>query len=235
MVQNTLQTLIDLAKDLSGLDSVSNAKILRLMNLGTDSLSAIKLEAANRTNPDFSNHTDLARSTVTTSDTTLGVYGGDIARDELMTFVGIEVLGQNGEYRKLEAIDQRDESYQALQAQSGTPTHFDITGQVIRPLPVPNANQTYRLSYGRAHPRYSVDVLNDPTGLLPLEEEYVVMFTADKLMVGSNDPSRASVRNDLERLAMRIEDMVGRRDQISSRRLTGTVTPAFRENAFRRV
>ena len=235
MVQNTVQTLIDLAKDLSGLDAAPTEKIIRLMNLGTDSLSAIKAEAANRTNPDFSSHADLSRSTVTTSDTKLGVYGGDIAQDELLTFVGVEVLGQNGEYRKLEAIDQRDQGYQALQAKTGTPTHFDITGQVIRPLPVPDASYTYRLSYNRAHPRYSADDLTASTGLLPLEEEYVVMFTADKLMVGSNDPSRAGVRNDLERIAMRIEDMVGRRDQVSSRRLTTNVNPAFRENAFKRV
>ena len=235
MQTNTVQTLVDIAKDLSGLDNAPIAKIIRLMNLSTDSLSAIKLEAANRTNPDFSTHTDISRSTVTNSATKLSIYGGDIAQDELMTFVGIEVLGENGEYRKLQAVDFRDQNYEALQSQSGTPTHFDIQGQHIIPLPQPDASFTYRLTYGRSHPRYTVDTLSNPTGLQPLEEEYVAMFTADKLMVGSNDPSRASVRNDVERLAMRIEDMVGRRDQVSSRRLTTNVIPAFRRNAFKRV
>jgi hypothetical protein len=235
MQQNNVQTLIDYAKDLSGQSNAATAKVIRALNFGTDSLSTIKLLAASKTNPDSSNQTDVSRSTVTTSDSTLGVYGGTIAQDELVSFLGIEILGSNGTYTKLTPTDIRSDDYQTLQSQSGTPTHFDLSGQLIRPLPAPDASYTYRLSYGRAHPRFSASNLTQTTGLLPLEEEYVATFAADKLMVGSSDPMRSNLRNDLVVLEGKIEKMVTSRDQITSRTLQATIAPAFSRNSFKRT
>lgn len=218
MQQNTVQTLIDYVKDLSGQTNASNAKIIRALNFGTDHLSVIKLMVASKTNPDSSNNTDLSRTTVTTSDTTLNLSGGDLGLGEALTFRHLEIL-ENGEYRRLTPIDSRDSGYVVLQNQTGTPNSFDIEGNIIRPLPVPSGSFTYRLSYGRVHPRYSADNLTQSTGLLPNEEEYVALYAADRIMIGTNDPSRTQVRNEMTVKANEVRKMASLRDQSTPKRL----------------
>ena len=230
MQQNTVQTLIDYVKDLSGLTNASNAKIIRALNFGTDHLSVIKLMVGSRTNPDSSNNTDLSRTGVTTSALTLSLSGGDLDNGEVMTFRHVEILSGDV-YERLYPIDSRDSEYEYLQNQTGTPTHFDIEGNILRLLPKPNTSYTYRLSYGRVHPRFSADNLTQATGLLPNEEEYVALYAADRLMIGSNDPRRAQVKQDLREKKLEIEKMTGLRDQTANKRLKPRASTISR-NAF---
>jgi hypothetical protein len=218
MIQNTVQTLIDYVKDISGQTNAPTAKIIRALNFGTDNLSVIKLMTGSKTNPDSSSNTDLPSTTVTTSDTTLALSGGDLDEGEALTFRHVEI-SIGGEYRRLIPIDSRDSEYEYLQGQSGTPEYFDIEGNTIVPLPVPNTSYTYRLKYGRVHPRYSEDNLTASTGLLPNEEEYVALYAADKIMLGLNDSNRTAVRNELTVKAEEIKKMTALRDQSVSKRL----------------
>lgn len=218
MQTNTVQTLIDYVKDLSGQDNLSTAKVIRALNFGTDHLSVIKLMKSSKSNPDSSNNTDLSRTSVTTSDTSLDLSGGDLEIGEVSTLRHLEIL-LNGNYKRLSPIDSRDSDYATLQNQTGTPTSFDIEGNTVRLLPTPNASFTYRLSYGRVHPRYSVDNLTQNTGLLPNEEEYVALYAADRVMIGMSDSARTAVRNELTIKVREIEKMVGLRDQSTPKRL----------------
>ena len=230
MQQYTVQTLIDFAKDLSGQSSVSDAKIIRALNFGTDHLSVIKLMAGSKTNPDSSNNTDLSRTSVTTSDTTLNLAGGTLDVGEALSFRHLEIL-QGDSYSRLYPIDSRDGEYEYLQNQTGEPTHFDIDGNILRLLPQPSGSYTYRLSYGRVHPRFSADNLTQSTGLLPNEEEYVALYAADRLMIGTNDPSRTQVRNELTVKANEITQMVALRNQTASKRLKPRAVN-FSRNSF---
>ena len=51
MIQNTVQTLIDYVKDLSGQTNLANAKAIRALNFGADHLSVIKLMAGVKLTP----------------------------------------------------------------------------------------------------------------------------------------------------------------------------------------
>ncbi len=235
MIQNTVQTLIDFVKDLSGQTNASNAKIIRALNFGVDHLSVIKLLKANKTNPDSSNHEDVSRATVTTGDSTLSMYGGNIAQDELVTFRFLEVLDVNGEYVRLTPIDERDEAYTSLQGQSGTPRYYDVSGQTIRPLPIPDTSYSYRLTYGRVHPRYSADNLTQTTGLLPNEEEYVALYAADRVTIGTNDPTRTAIRNEMTVKQREIEDMVGLKDQNTVKRMKPKIDSTFNTTLYNSV
>lgn len=231
MIQYTVQTLIDYVKDLSGQTSASDEKIIRALNFGVDHLSVIKLMVGSKSNPDSSNNTDLSRTVVTTSDTTLSLSGGDLDNGEVLTFRHLELL--NGDvYTRLIPIDSRDSDYEYLQSQTGQPTHFDIEGNLIRPLPVPDASFTYRLAYGRVHPRFSADNLTQATGLLPNEEEYVALYASDRLMIGGNDPSRAQIRNEMTIKGEEIKQMTGLRDQSVSKRLKPRAS-TFSRNSFK--
>lgn len=218
MQTNTVQTLIEYVKDLSGQDNASDAKIIRALNFGTDHLSVIKLMTGSKTNPDSSNNTNLSRATVTSSSATQTLSGGDLEVGEAMTLRHVEIL-LGASYKRLNTIDSRDSEYEYLQNQTGKPTHFDIEGNVLRILPAPNGPYTFRLSYGRVHPRYTTDNLTQNTGLLPNEEEYVALYAADRLMIGSNDPSRTQVRNEMTVKAEEIKKMTALRDQSASKRI----------------
>lgn len=224
MQTNTVQTLIDYVKDISGQTNASTAKIIRALNFGTDHLSTLKLIAGGRFNYDSSNQTDVSRVTVTTSDNTL------LLEDEMVTLQGLEIY-LNGQYKKLEPIDFRDSDYETLQNQTGTPTSYDLSGQRIIPLPVPDASYTYRLTYGRVHPRYSEYNLTSDTGLLPTEEEYVALYAADKIMLGTSDSARVQVRNELTVKAKEVKKMASLRDQNTPRKLKTSVG-AFTKNSF---
>jgi len=232
MQQNTVQTLIDYVKDLSGLTNATTAKIIRALNFGTDHLSVIKLMATSKTNPDSSNHSDVTRSVVTTSAETLSIRGGDLDRGEVMTFRHLEIKSGDS-YERLLPIDSRDALYENLQNQTGTPQYFDIEGETLRLLPKPSGSYTYRLIYGRVHPRYSADNLTQSTGLLPNEEEYVALYAADRLMIGSNDPSRTQIRNEMTVKADEIKQMVAKTDQAASKRLKPKASTLSR-NSFHR-
>lgn len=231
MQQYTVQTLIDYVKDISGQTNATTAKIIRAINFGVDHLSVIKLMAGSKTNPDSSNQTDLSRVTVTTSDATLSISGGDLDTGEALTFRHLEIA-TGDTYTRLIPIDSRDADYEYLQNQTGEPTHFDIEGNIVRLLPTPSGSYTYRLSYGRVHPRFTTDNLTQSTGLLPNEEEYVALYAADRIMLGSSDTARVAVRNELTVKEDEIKKMTALRDQSVSKRLKPKQS-TFTRNSFR--
>lgn len=213
MITNTVQDLIQEVKDLCGQSNATNTKVISALNRGTDRLSAIRLEIARKSGWDSNNQSDVSRVTTTTSDTTL------LMEDELLTLLELETLNADGTYTKLDPIDRRDSEYETLKNQSGTPEAYDMDGRIIRPLPVPNTSVSYRLTYGRVHPRFSVSNLTQATGVLPTEEEFLVFFAADRIMIGTNDPSRTQVRNELTVMERNIRTLAANIDQATPKRL----------------
>ena len=213
MITNTVQTLIEEVKDLSGQTNATNAKVIRLLNRGTDRLSAIRLEIARKSGWDSRNQTDVSRVTTTTSDATLQL------EDELLTLLELERENADGTFTTLNPIDRRDSQYAALKNQTGTPSAYDMNGRLLRPLPAPTASVTYRLTYGRPHPRYTVDNLAQGSGVMPTEEEFVIFYAADRLMIGMSDSARAAVRNELTVMERNIEKMAANVDQATPKRL----------------
>ena len=63
--------------------------------------------------------------------------------------------------------------------------------------------------------------------MLPLHEDYVVMFAADRIMLGSNDPSKASVRNDLVVLRRDVIDSFKNQDEDKVHRMKPKLNSAF--------
>lgn len=208
MIQNTVQTLVDYVKDLSGQDDASTAKIIRALNFGVDHYSYLKIIASGRWKWDSRSQDDLNIVTTTTSDTVLEL------EDELTALNSLEVL-IDGKYRLLENIDQRDQetSLSGISTGASYPAYFDPEGRTVRLYPAPTGSYTYRLSYTRPHPRYSADALTAGTGLEPIEEEYVALYAADRIMIGSSDSSRASVRNELQVKEREVRDLASKRDQ----------------------
>jgi len=224
MQTNTVQTLIDSIKDLTGQTNLSDAKAVRALNFGVDDYSKVVLLSSGKYAWDSRNQADIQRVTVTSSDATLDI------ENELVLVKEVELL-INGKYKRLTPTDQRDDHYQENKSSSGTPDSYDLDGQVIRPLPVPDTAYTYRLTFGRAHPRFSVDNLTQDTGVLPIDEEYVVLYASKYVMTGTNDPSINNIKNDLFEKKEGIKDLFSKRDQDTPRRLKANIPSAFRQRS----
>ena len=224
MQTNTVQTLIDSVKDLSGQTNLSDAKAIRALNFGVDDYSRIQLTSSGKYAWDSRNQGDVQRVTVTTADATLDI------ENELITVKQMEIL-INGKYQTLTPTDQKNDHYIANKNGSGTPDSYDLDGQIIRPLPVPDTAYTYRLTFGRAHPRFTTDNLTQSTGVIPIDEEYVVLYAVKYVMTGTNDPSITGIKSDLFEKKQEIKDLASKRDQATTRRLKASIPTAFMQRS----
>lgn len=224
MVTNTVQTLIDYVKDLSGQTNATTAKIIRALNFGVDSLSTLSLIASGRNKNDSRNHGDIPRVTTSVTAGTTKVS----LETETSTIQQMDIL-VDGKYVRVEPIDRRDNERVPLDNtySTGRPKFYDVEAGHAYLYPVPDTTYTIRLTYGRPHPRFTADNLTQETGVMPLHEEYLALFAANRLMIGTNDPSSTQVRNELERVRMDVVDLFKIQDQDKPRRLKPKLTAAF--------
>jgi len=230
MHQNTLQTLIDYVKDISGQTNAPTAKIIRALNFGVDDYSRQRILCSKRFSPDSTNHGNIARVTATAT-------GGKLSLTELEELIGIRQVEVyvNGQYEIVEPIDIQDESesLDKVYSGTGTPKVYDVRSNHLYFYPTPSSGLTVRVEYTRNHPRFSADNLTQDVGVLNIDDEYVALFAADRIMIGTNDPSRTQVRNELENKKREMKQTFANLDQDKSKRLKTRVKAPFISNAFR--
>jgi hypothetical protein len=62
-------------------------------------------------------------------------------------------------------------------------------------------------------------------------EEYVALYAADKIMLGTSDSARSAVRNELTVKQEEVRDIFSRRNQSRPMRLKATVPNAFMKHS----
>lgn len=224
MNNNTVQTLVDYIKDLTGLTNASDAKVIRAINFAIDHYSYLALTSSGHWKWDSRLNNDISRVTGT-----LTTSGKITLEEEAATLEHLEIL-INGKYKTLKPRDQRDSDtpFDSLYNGTGKPEVYDVEGRFVRVFPTPDQSYTVRLSYGRAHPRFTTADLASAVGIEPMHEEYIALYAADRLMIGSNDPSRTQIRNEMQVKQEEIRDLFSKRDQDTPRRLKAKVAAPFR-------
>lgn len=223
METNTVQTLIDYAKDLTGLTNASNAKIIRALNFTVDDYSRLQLFSSGKWKRDSMNHSDLSRVTAT-----LPTTGKVSLETEMITIEYVDIL-IDGKYQRLKPVDQRDSDtpLDTLYGSAGVPKAYDWDMRHLYSYPTPDTSYTIRMSYGRAHPRFSANNLTQEIGIIPIDEEYLALGAAARMTIGSNDPSHVSIRQMHEQLRADIKDSLSKADQDTPRRMKGKVPSVF--------
>lgn len=223
MQSNTVQTIFDFVKDITGQDNLSEAKFMRAFNFALDHYSYLGLTSSGRWKWDSRLNNDISR--VTGIVTTTGKVS---LETELATIEHVEVL-VNGKYKTLKPIDQRDsaDALDTVYNATGTPTHYDVEGRFIRVYPLPDTSYTVRVSYGRIHPRFTTSDLSSEVGVEPMHEEYVAMRTADRVMIGVSNPTRNGIRDELKVMEDEVRDFFSKRDQDTGRKLTAKNPSVF--------
>ena len=225
MENNTVQTLIDYVKDLSGQDNASDAKIVRALNFGVDHYTYLAVTSSGKWKFDSSLNTDLPRITTSVDSSTSKVS----LPTDLIAIDKVEVT-ENGKYQVVQPIDRRDnqdESLDTVYDTNALPVRYDYDSAHLYLYPISDTSRTLRVSYSRAHPRFSVDNLTVSVGTIPIHEEYVALYAADRIMLGMSDTARSAVRQELMVKEAEVRDLFSKRDQDTQRRLKANIPSAF--------
>ena len=225
MESNTVQTLIDYVKDLTGQTNASDAKLVRALNFASDHYSYLAITSSGKWNWDSSNQDDLPRITATIDSSTTKVS----LPTDLIAIRQVEVT-ENDKYQIVHPIDIRDNQDHSLGTvyeAADLPRHYDYDSRYLYLYPTSDTTRTLRITYGRAHPRFSTSNLSQSVGVIPIQEEYLALYAADRLMIGNNDPSRTQIRNELMMKEEEVRDLFSKRDQDTQRRLKANIPSVF--------
>lgn len=225
MIENTVYDLIESIKDLSGQTNISTAKAIRALNFGADSYSRLHILNSGKWKEDSNNHENLPRitTTITSADEKVSLPL------ELIAIQNVEVM-TDGRYQPLEhidAYDSKDASLSTVYATTGVPKRYDYDADNLYLYPQTDSSITLRVTYSRAHPRFSVDELTQSTGVVPIDDEYLVMYAVKYVMTGSNDPSIVGIKQDLQGMRNDVVVMYQNRNQNSVRRIKPKISNAF--------
>lgn len=225
MQSNTVQTLIEFVKDLTGQTNASDAKIIRALNFSVDHYTYLAITSSGKWKFDSANHDDLPRITTTidSSESKVSLPVALIAIDKLE-------VKEGDKYQVVQPIDRRDNQHESLEtvyASNGLPRFYDYDSAYIYFYPTSDTSRTVSISYSRAHPRFSTGNLTQSVGVVPVHEEYLALYAADRLMIGSNDPSRTQIRNEMQVKQDEIRDLFSKRDQDTQRRLKANIPSVF--------
>lgn len=233
METNTVQTLIDSVKDLTGLTNLQTAKAIRALNFGVDDYSRQTILASGKWRQDSTNHGNISRITATLASgaTKLSLP------TELIAIRQVEIQ-VDGKYQIVDPTDIHDHAATPLDTQysaSGKPKYYDYDSNHLYFYPPSDEARTVRVTYSRAHPRFAADNLTQNTGVLQIDEEYVVLYAADYVAIGSSDTARVPIAEKLERKRKELHQTFANLDQDTPKRLVSNQRAAFTRNSFRRI
>lgn len=227
METNTLQTLKDYTIDLTGLSNLTDAKFVRAVNFSVDDYSRIKIFGSGKWKRDSSNHGDIARVTTSASGDKVSL------ESELIALEYVDIY-YDGKYYRVNPKDQRDsqEPLDSVYNNAGLPKFYDYDNHHLYFYPSLGTTRTIRLSYKRAHPRFTTSTLSAQSiGIVPIDDEFLALGAAKRLTIGSNDPSHVEIRDMYERMKEDIKNSLPLQDQDTPQVLKGTVASVFKRRS----
>lgn len=227
MRENTLQDLIETIKDYTGQTNLKNDKAVRAINYAADEYSRIQIFTNSRWKRDSANQGDIA---VVTAEVT----GRKASLEtELIAIEYVDVL-INGQYRRLDPTENKKQDI-PLDTQynvAGNPREYDYDNHHVYFYPAISGTATVRIGYRRAHPRFTVDNLTQNTGVVPIDDEFLALGGAVRVMLGKNDTAFASTRDMYERMKQDIVDSIPKQDLDTPKRMIPQRQNAFRRNYY---
>lgn len=216
----------------TGIDSTkwSNAKITYSMNNALDTVCGYAIGADKRFRWDDTNHTKMP---VGTTNLVANQANYSFLTDEqgnrILTLTRIEVKDSQGNWTKLQPIDQTDidVALDEFQSTVGTPQYYDKTNDnVIRLYPAPSTSVTDGLKfYFQRTPSYflSTDTTKE-IGFSPVLNKYFVMCGAVDcaLALGLPNKNDLKVIHDEEKENM-VQSFTTRNEDEQPFRMTGKV------------
>lgn len=235
MTPRTIEELIDDLKFVTGQDSLTNARAVKLFNYAKDNYSYIALTASGRWKfDDYTHENSDGDSTNPRAIATLNANEESIPLETSFLTVEQVQVYIDGEWKVITPIDVRDRKDNTLSAiykTNGVPQFYDYDSHNLYMYPKSDSSRQVRVLYSRAGKHFTSSDLTQYTGIPSIHDEYLVMYAGDKLSFRTVDGARVDFRNELVKWegidgtsGGKIRDYYSKRDQDTPRRLKG-ITP----------
>lgn len=236
-MQRTVEEIIDDLKFVTGQDSLSNARAIKLLNYAKDNYSYIAITASGRWKfDDYTHVNDSDEPTFPRATATLEENEESIPLET--SFLAIEQVQiyYNGKWEVLDPVDVRDTKELVLSttyAANGVPFKYDYDSHSLFIYPRPATGTQIRVLYSRAGKHFTAGSLGAYTGIPSIHDEYLVIHSANKLSFRTADSSKVDYRNELIKWEGNgvsggiIRDFYSKRDQDTPRRLKGMTPSVF--------
>lgn len=202
------------------------SRIVNSVNNWLDKVTGYAIGADKRFQWDDTNHTKLP---IGTTNLTAGQSDYSFLTDEqgnaILTLTRIDLLDSNGDYTKLEAIDQIDVegALDEFQSVSGTPVYYDkIADNIIRLYPTPSVSVTAGLKfYFQRSPSYfaATDTTKAP-GVPPvLHRGFIIASVYDALLAGLGSANLQAVSVEMQKEETQMKEFFTRRNNDERNRM----------------
>lgn len=237
-MSRTVEELIDDLKYVTGQDSLTNARAIKLLNYAKDNYSYIALTASGRWKFDDSTHVNAdgdptyprATATLQSNEESIPLETGFLAINQVQIFL-------NGKWQVLHPTDVRDVKDEVLGTvyeANGTPYKYDYDAHSLFIYPRPATSTPIKVLYSRAGKHFVESDLTQQSGIPSIHEEYLVMHAGSKLSFRTSDSAKVDFRNELAKWegpdgisGGMIRDWYSKRDQDTPRRFKGMTPSAF--------
>lgn len=238
-MSRTLEELIDDLKYVTGQDSLTNARAVKLLNYAKDNYSYIALTASGRWKFDDSTHVNSdgeptyprATAILQPNEESIPLETGFLAINQ----VQIEVDGKSIVLPPVDVRDVKDEVLGTVYSANGTPYRYDYDAHSLFIYPRPATSTPIKILYSRAGKHFTTSDLTQQSGIPSIHDEYLVMHAGNKVSFRTVDGAKVDFRNELAKWegvdgmsGGIIRDWYSKRDQDTPRRLKGMTPSAFR-------
>lgn len=204
------------------------------MNLGIDSLMLLLFgEGAGGTwQLDDSNHTDYP---IITTDLVASQRDYAFTTDEngnvILDIYKVQVMGQDNIYRDLIPVDQQGfdrnlpSTFTDGQNATGTPTHYDKTGNGIFLDLIPSYSKTngLRIFINREASYYTSSDTTKKLGFTGIYSEYIILYASYQYARENSLNNREALKRDMQEIEEKIKKHAGVRQRDVVRRMTPNV------------
>jgi hypothetical protein len=240
-MQRTIEELIDDLKFVTGQDSLTNARAIKLFNYAKDNYSYIAITASGRWKFDDYTHVN-ASDEVTNPRATATLQAGEESIPLETNFLTVEQVQfyDNGEWKVLQPIDVRDRKDNVLGSiykTDGKPMYYDYDAHSLYTYPKPASSTQIRVFYSRAGKHFTASDLTQYTGIPSIHDEYLIIHAGQKLGFRTVDNARVDFANELIKWegngvsGGKIRDFYSKRDQDTPRRLKGKTPSTFMQSS----
>lgn len=241
MTPRTLEDIIDDLKYLSGQDTLTNARAVKLFNYAKDNYSYLALTASGRWKFDDYTHTNdsgdttnpRATATLESNEESVPLETNFLTIDQVQIYL-------DGEWKVLSPVDTRDRKDNVLSSvykTNGKPMFYDYDAHNLYIYPKSNVSTQIRILYQRAGKHFTESNLTQNTGIPAIHDEYLIIYAGDKLSFRTVDGARIDFRNELIKwegngvVGGKIRDFYSKRDQDTPRKLKGLTPKTFMGSA----
>lgn len=213
---NTQSEQIKHLKYLTGQTNLSESDAIRLLNLGLDHYTYLSIASDGNWQFDGSEHANVPRATTTLAT---GEVKLQLPTD-LLAIAQVTIINSDGNKNVIRPYDQQKRLYPTPKdTDTGTPSAYDLEGQVIYFNAYANEDYTVEVKYSRSPVKLLEGEPDQVLGIPSLHAEYPVLFAATRVGISKSDSAYSAIRDSYMKMEKEVKRFFDKRDEDTPKRL----------------